>query len=84
MREWFSDAVVDLWEDSRLEGREIIEAPDDRVFWSGVFTTRGKASGVETKLSLMAVFWLRERRVTRRQVFLHDRAEALKAAGLEG
>jgi ketosteroid isomerase-like protein len=82
VREWFAEAVVEPWEDSRLEGREISEAPDDRVFWGGAFTARGKGSGVETELTFWTVLWLKDSQIARRQVFLNDRAAALKAAGL--
>src|SRR5207244_928586 len=82
VREWFREAVVEPWGDSRLEHREVSEAPDDRVLWGGVFTARGKGSGVETTLVFWTVLWLREGQVARRQVFLNKRAEAVVAAGL--
>jgi ketosteroid isomerase-like protein len=46
LREWFNQVVVEPWESVHFEVEEITEAGDDRVFFGGLLTTRGKASGV--------------------------------------
>ena len=81
LREWFSEAVLEPWESIHFEIDEITEAADDRVFFGGLLTTRGKGSGVDTQILGWSVMWIANGKATRRQVFL-DRAEALKAAGL--
>jgi ketosteroid isomerase-like protein len=81
LREWFNQVVVEPWESVHFEVEEITEAGDDRVFFGGLLTTRGKASGVETKVRGWFVVWITNGKATRRQVFL-DRDEALKTAGL--
>jgi ketosteroid isomerase-like protein len=80
LREWFN-RVVEPWESVHFEVEEITEAADDRLFFGGCLTTRGKTSGVETRARAWTVVWITNGKVTRRQVFL-DRAEALEAAGL--
>jgi ketosteroid isomerase-like protein len=82
LREWFDQVVVEPWESLHFELEEITEAGDDRVFFGGLLTTRGKGSGVETQVRGWSVVWITNGKTTRRQVFL-DRAEALEAAGLE-
>jgi ketosteroid isomerase-like protein len=82
LREWFNQVVLEPWESVHFEVEEIAEAGDDRVFFGGLLTTRGKGSGVETQVRGWSVVWITNGKTTRRQVFL-DRAEALEAAGLE-
>jgi hypothetical protein len=57
-------------------------APDGRVLYGSMQVARGKTSGGETQMRIRQVFWLLEKKVVRRQLFL-DRSEALIAAGLE-
>jgi ketosteroid isomerase-like protein len=80
LREWFN-RVMEPWESLRVEVEEISEVGDDRVFVGGHLATRGKASGVDTKIRGWAVFWIAKGKITRRQVFL-GRDDALEAAGL--
>jgi ketosteroid isomerase-like protein len=82
LREWFNQVVLEPWESVHFEVEEIAETGDDRVFFGGLLTTRGKGSGVETQVRGWSVVWITNGKTTRRQVFL-DRAEALEAAGLE-
>jgi ketosteroid isomerase-like protein len=81
LREWFNQVVLEPWETVHFEVEEITEAGDDRVFFGGCLTTRGKGSGAKTQIRGWAVVWIADSKVTRRQVFL-DRNEALEAAGL--
>jgi ketosteroid isomerase-like protein len=81
VREWFDHVVVEPWESLLCEAEEILAAADDRVFFGGVLTARGKESGVDTRLHFWSVTWVANGLITRRQVFL-ERAEALEAAGL--
>jgi ketosteroid isomerase-like protein len=81
LREWFNQVVLEPWESIHFEVEEITEAGDDRVFFGGLLTTRGKGSGVETKVRGWPDVWITNGKITRRQVSL-GRAEALEAAGL--
>ena len=76
-----NQVVVEPWESIHFEVEEITEVGDDRVFFGGLLTTRGKGSGVETQVHGWSVVWITNGKTTRRQVFL-DRADALEAAGL--
>jgi ketosteroid isomerase-like protein len=81
IREWFQEAVVENWDAISFEIEENVEAPDGRVLTGGVLTARGKGSGVQTRRRFWFVVWVKNGKITRRQVFL-DRKEALEAAGL--
>ena len=81
VREWFNEAILEPWESLHFELEEITEVADDRVFFGGCLTARGKGSGVETQIRGWSVMWITNGKATRRQVFL-DRNEALEAAGL--
>ena len=81
VREWFDEVVVEPWERLHCEIKEITEAADDRLFFGGHLTARGKGSGVDTELHFWTVNWIADGKVTQRKVFL-ERAEALEAAGL--
>jgi hypothetical protein len=59
----------------------ISELSGDRVFTENVISAHGKGSGVPTKLRYWAVYWIKEGKIARRQVFW-NREEALAAAGL--
>ena len=61
--------------------RTVPAASDDRVFFEGLSTGRGKGGGVDTELHFWAVFWFEDGTVAKRQVFW-SRDEALEAAGL--
>ena len=81
LREWFEEAVVENWETAHFETEENVEGPGGRVLTGGLLTARGKGSGVETRRRFWFVVWVKNGKITRRQVFL-DRKEALEAAGL--
>jgi hypothetical protein len=81
LREWFNRVVPEPWESPHLELEEMTEVADDRVFFGGCLTTRGKGSGVETQVRGWSVVWITNGKATRRQVVL-ERNEALEAAGL--
>ena len=82
---------VRAWADELLEVFEsesghnaldrVTELSGDRVFTENVLTWRGKGSGVPTELRYWAVYWIREGKIARRQVFW-NREEGLEAAGL--
>ena len=80
VREWFNEAVVEPWETLQCGIEEAQEA-DDRIFFGGLLTARGR-DGVETQLHFWSVTWVTSGKATRREVF-RERADALKAAGLE-
>ena len=72
---------LEAWDAYRLEVEEILDAGDD-VLVSGVAVARGKGSGVEVELRLYFHAKVSEGKV----VYVYeyqDRAEALKAVGLE-
>ena len=73
--------MIDPWESLRCEVEEIVEVRDDRIFFGGLLTARGRDTGAETNQHFWAVAWISDGQVKRRKVFL-DRAEALEAAGL--
>jgi ketosteroid isomerase-like protein len=81
VREWFNEVVLEPWESLHCGVEEITEAADDRLFFGGLLTARGKDSGVDTELRFWTVNWIADGKVARRKVFL-ERAEALDAAGL--
>jgi ketosteroid isomerase-like protein len=81
-REWFQEAILDVWESWHVTHLEMTNAGENRVLVLAAVTGRGEGSGVETTQHFWSVFWLRSDLIVRRKVFL-DKAEALKAAGLE-
>jgi ketosteroid isomerase-like protein len=80
VREWFNKVVIEPWESLPCGVEEIEEVGDDRIFFGGLLSARGR-DGAETNQHFWAVAWIRDGKVTRRKVFL-ERAEALAAAGL--
>jgi|SRR6266702_3384054 ketosteroid isomerase-like protein len=72
---------LEAWDTYRLEVEEILDAGDD-VLVSGVAVARGKGSGVEVELRLYFHAKVSDGKV----VYVYeyqDRAEALKAVGLQ-
>jgi ketosteroid isomerase-like protein len=69
------------WEEIRFEPQEFIDA-DDRVVVVARLVGRGKRSGVDVSRSWAYVWTLRGGKALR-MVGFADRAEALKAVGLE-
>jgi ketosteroid isomerase-like protein len=61
--------------------REAHMVGDDRVLWEGVFSARGRDSGVQVEVEEQHLWTLRDGRILRLQWF-HDAAEARRAAGL--
>jgi ketosteroid isomerase-like protein len=80
VRGW-ADEILEAFESPHNELERTTELSDDRVFTENVITAHGKGSGVPAELRYWAVYWIREGKIARRQVFW-DRGEALDAAGL--
>jgi steroid delta-isomerase-like uncharacterized protein len=80
VREWMA-AVLEVFENQKVEVVELTDLSDDRVFAETVLTARGQGSGVPVELRFWTVAWFAEGKVTRRQVFW-TRDQALEAAGL--
>jgi limonene-1,2-epoxide hydrolase len=73
---------LDPWAEHHIGIEELIDAGED-VVASLHLTARGEGSGVEVDVHLYGHFKVREGKVA--YLFEHqDRAEALKAVGLEG
>jgi uncharacterized protein len=68
------------WEAYRFELEEMLDHGDDVVV-CGMQVARGRGSGVEVRLPTFHVVTLRDGKITRHRSF-HNRAAALKAAGL--
>jgi uncharacterized protein len=81
LREWFTEVVLGVWEDVHFEREEIAQLDGGRVLIGGVLSARGQLSGVETQLRFWQLFSFATGLITRRQVFLGGREEALAAAG---
>jgi ketosteroid isomerase-like protein len=84
VREW-ADEILEVFESARTHNAldRITELSGDRVFTENVLTAHGKGSGAPTELRYWAVYWIREGKIARRQVFW-NRDEALETAGLSG
>jgi ketosteroid isomerase-like protein len=82
VREW-ADEILEVFESARTRNAldRITELSGDRVFTENVITAHGKGSGVPTELRYWAVYWIREGKIARRQVFW-NRDEGLESAGL--
>jgi ketosteroid isomerase-like protein len=79
-RAW-AEQLLDVWNSLHQELDRITELSGDRVFIEHVLTAHGKGSGVPTELRYWAVYWIKEDKIARRQVFW-GRDKALEAAGL--
>ena len=83
-REGVTEAIrvwAGTWDDWKWEIDELIDA-GDRVLTVARESGRGKGSGVNVVQETFWVYALRDGQIVHAQVFV-DRAEALKAAGLE-
>jgi ketosteroid isomerase-like protein len=80
VRAW-ADELLEVFESAHNELDRVTELSGDRVFTENALTAHGKGSGVPTELRYWAVYWIREAKIARRQVFW-NRDEALEAAGL--
>ena len=81
-RRW-ADEILEVWDIAHTHNAldRITELSGDRVFTENVLTAHGKGSGAPTELRYWALYWIREGKIARRQVFW-NRDEALEAAGL--
>ena len=70
------------WTERVLEVEEVRPIDDERVLVFFTETAVGRASGIEMDASPGAIWTLRDGRVARFQAWV-DRADALRAAGLE-
>ena len=80
VRAW-TDEILDVFESAHNALDRVTELSGDRVFTENVLTARGKGSGVPTELRYWAVYWVKQGKIARRQVFW-NKDEALEAAGL--
>jgi hypothetical protein len=72
---------LETWQGYELELVEATGAPDDRVFQAMRQRATGAVSGVPFEGDLFQVWWLRDGRPYRTEMFF-DRGKALAAAGL--
>jgi ketosteroid isomerase-like protein len=77
----YIESFAKHWDDIRFEPEEYLDA-GDRVVVLARLVGRGKASGVDVERTWAYVWTLRDGRALRMQGYA-DRAEALRAAGLE-
>jgi len=80
VRAWAAE-ILEIFESPHQEVDRITEVSGDRVFTENVLTAHGKGSGVPTELRYWALYWIREGKIARRQVFW-SREEAFAGAGL--
>lgn len=73
------------WDDLKYEPQELIDCHDqhDRLLLVGRIRGSGHSSGAPFEMEWADLLTLSQGRVVREQVFFNDRAEALKAVGLE-
>jgi steroid delta-isomerase-like uncharacterized protein len=79
-RRW-AEEMLEIFESPRQELNRITELSGNRVFTESVLTAHGKGSGVPAELRYWTLYWIKNGKIARRQVFW-NRAEALEAAGL--
>jgi ketosteroid isomerase-like protein len=80
VRQWW-DEFLEAWESFDVEVEQITEGSGGRVFVEINAKGRGRASGVNTELQFLFVFWVADHKVARLKVF-ESRDQALAAAGL--
>jgi ketosteroid isomerase-like protein len=80
VRAW-ADELLEVVESAHNALDRVTELSGDRVFTENVLTVHGRESGAPAELRYWAVYWVREGKIARRQVFWHE-DEALEAAGL--
>ena len=78
----FLRGAIEPWESVRIDRKEIVEAPGNRFVAVDRWYFRGR-DGIEIERELPTVFTFEGGRVVRIDGYT-DRAEALKAVGLEG
>jgi ketosteroid isomerase-like protein len=79
LREWFRNAT-EPWEMIRVEHKELIDRPGDRVLAVEHWLFRGR-DGIELELELPNVYTFRDGLIVRTDGFT-DKADAQRAAGL--
>jgi ketosteroid isomerase-like protein len=79
-RRW-AEQMLEVFESPHQELDRITELSGNRVFTESALTAQGKGSGVPAELRYWTLYWIKNGKIARRQVFW-NRAEALEAAGL--
>jgi ketosteroid isomerase-like protein len=69
------------WEDFQMDLVEIIDAGDDAVVSVTRHRGRGRESGIEMDFEVFYVYWFRNGKLARLEMFF-SRQQALEAAGL--
>jgi ketosteroid isomerase-like protein len=69
----------DQWEDFQLDLVELIDAGDDVVIGETRHRGRGRESGIEMDFRVFYVYWLRDGKLARMEMFF-SREQALDAA----
>jgi ketosteroid isomerase-like protein len=82
MRRYLGD-WLETFADVSTVPTEILDLGGDRVLATLRVSGRARLSGIETGLSYAVVYTLREGKIVQGREYV-DRAEALKAVGLEG
>jgi ketosteroid isomerase-like protein len=80
VRKWWND-FLEAWESFNGEIDEMAEGKGGAVFVGLNGKGRGAASGVETELHFLFVFWVADHKVARVRMF-QSRDQAVEAAGL--
>jgi taurine dehydrogenase small subunit len=80
VRAW-ADELLEVIESAHNALDRVTELSGDRVFTENALTVHGKTSGVPAELRYWALYWIKNGKIARRQVFW-NRAEGLEAAGL--
>jgi ketosteroid isomerase-like protein len=80
VRAW-ADELLEVIESAHNALDRVTELSGDRVFTENALTVHGKTSGVPAELRYWALYWIKNGKIARRQVFW-NRDEGLEAAGL--
>jgi ketosteroid isomerase-like protein len=80
VRAW-ADELLEVTESAHNALDRVTELSGDRVFTENDLTIHGKGSGAPAELRYWALYWIKNGKIARRQVFW-NRAGALEAAGL--
>jgi ketosteroid isomerase-like protein len=80
VRAW-ADELLEVIESAHNALDRVRELSGDRVFTENVLTVHGRGSGAPAELRYWALYWIKNGKIARRQVFWNG-DEALEAAGL--
>jgi ketosteroid isomerase-like protein len=80
-RQWYQEAVIEAWEDFRVDDQELRALDHEQVLLHGRLRARGRQSGVEVDMSTFQIIGVKDGMVARRRQYFTE-AEALEAAGL--